>query len=205
MQLFRYLPLAGALLLAATVAWRLWLQHYRYGSSGVFLFRPGSRAQIARDSMALVLLALLVGQAVVAAVWPESLPLSEADRRAMPAFRLALGTVLLFGGLLLLVSAQLNLGASWRIGIEEGARPGLVTGGLYRFCRNPIFLAMLVILTGYTLLLPTLLSAVLLAGAYVGLRQQIAAEEDYLLRTYGEEYREYARRTGRLLPGIGKK
>jgi protein-S-isoprenylcysteine O-methyltransferase Ste14 len=102
------------------------------------------------------------------------------------------------------VIAQLHLGASWRDGIEEGARPGLVTGGLYRYSRNPIFLALLVFLAGYTLLLPTLLSALMLAGAYVGVRQQIAAEEAYLARAYGAEYREYARRVGRLVPGLGK-
>ena len=88
--------------------------------------------------------------------------------------------MLLFVAFGLLVIAQLNLGASWRVGIEEGARPGLITGGL------------------------SVLSALMLAGAYVGVRQQIAAEEDYLARTYGAEYREYARRVGRLVPGIGK-
>lgn len=201
----RYLPLVGVSLLVAIVfGWRPWLQHRRHGNWGILLFRSESTAQKVRDSMAVVLFVLLVGQAVVAARWPQALPLSEADWRSVSGIRHALGAVLLFGGLLLLVAAQLNLGASWRIGIEESARPGLVTGGLYRFCRNPIFLALLLILAGYTLLLPTLLSALMLAGACVAIRQQIAEEESYLLRTYGQEYREYARRVGRLLPGIGK-
>jgi putative ABC transport system substrate-binding protein len=203
--ILRYLPLVGvSLLLAIAFAWRPWLQHRRHGHWGILLFRSESRAQNARDAMAFVLFAVLIAQAVIAARWPEALPLSEADRRSTPAIGHAIGAVLLFGGLILLVAAQLKLGASWRIGIEEGARPGLVTGGLYRVCRNPIFLALLVILAGYTLLLPTLLSALMLAGAYLAIRQQIAAEESYLLRTYGEEYRDYARRVGRLLPGIGK-
>ena len=41
---------------------------------------------------------------------------------------------------------------------EDAARPDSVTGGLYRFCRNPIFLALLVVIAGYTLMLPTVLS-----------------------------------------------
>ena len=105
---------------------------------------------------------------------------------------------------MLLVMAQLNLGASWRIGIEEGASPGLVTNGLYRFCRNPIFLAILTILTGYTLLLPTRLSLILLLGAFIGIRQQVLAEEAYPARAYGDAYREYARNVGRFLPGVGR-
>jgi protein-S-isoprenylcysteine O-methyltransferase Ste14 len=49
-----------------------------------------------------------------------------------------------------------------------------------------------------------MLSALILAGACLAIRQQIAEEESYLLRAYGEQYRQYARRVGRLLPGIGK-
>jgi len=105
----------------------------------------------------------------------------------------------------LMVTAQLGLGASWRIGIEEGARPGLVTDGLYRYSRNPIYLAFFITMLGFTLLIPTGLSLALLAGTYFGTRRQIAAEEDYLERTYGEAYRAYARRVGRFVPGIGRR
>jgi protein-S-isoprenylcysteine O-methyltransferase Ste14 len=112
--------------------------------------------------------------------------------------------VLLFGGIVLLVIAQLNLGASWRIGIEEGSSPGLVMSGFYRFCRNPIFFAILIMLTGYTLLLPTRLSLALLVGAFIGIRQQVLTEEAHLRRTYGDVYRGYAHRVGRFEPGIGR-
>ena len=204
MQLSRYLPLVGILVLVAIVfLWRPWLQRRRHGTWGIVVFR-GGLAQKARDAMLFILPVLLIGQAVVAARWPDALALAEADRREAPLVRIVLGALLLFGGLLLQAAAMLGLGASWRIGIDEGAKPGLVTGGLYRFSRNPIFLALIAALAGYTLLLPTLLSALILAGACVAIRQQIAEEESYLLRTYGEPYREYARRVGRLLPGIGK-
>jgi protein-S-isoprenylcysteine O-methyltransferase Ste14 len=197
---WRLLPLIGvALLVAIPFGWRSWLQRRRHGTRGVFLFRSKERGQMLRDGLLLLVLLLLAGQAVVAVAWPDAL-------RAVvvaPWLRWA-GAALLSGGLILLVAAQLNLGASWRIGIEEGAKPGLVERGLYRFCRNPIFLALLIAITGYTALLPTLLSLILLAGQFVGMRLQIAAEEAYLLRTYGEGYRSYARRVGRLLPWLGR-
>lgn len=201
----RWVPLAGVvLLLGLALGWRPWLQRRRYGASGVLLFRSGNAAQKLRDGLGLLFFALLLGQAIVAAAWPEALPLSQADRRSTAGVRHGAGAVLLFGGLVLLVAAQLNLGASWRVGIEEAARPGLVTHGLYRFCRNPIFLAMLVIIAGYTLLLPTLLSLGILLGACLAIRQQALAEEAYLERAYGDDFRRYARRVGRFLPGIGK-
>jgi protein-S-isoprenylcysteine O-methyltransferase Ste14 len=154
--------------------------------------------------LGVVLFICLIGQAIVAAGRPDSL--SPLDATYQPAARIwqMTGAAFLFGGIVLLIIAQLQLGASWRIGIEEGESPGLVTSGFYRFCRNPIFLAILITLTGYTLLLPTRLSLALLFGAFIGVRQQVLAEEAYLLGTYGNAYREYARRVGRFLPGVGR-
>ncbi len=201
----RWLPLGGVLAtLAIAFLWRPWLQWRRYGSHGILLFRAGGAAQRVRDAFAVALFVLLLAQSLVAALAPESLPLAQADRRAQAAARLGLGALLMLAGLALLAAAQLELGASWRIGIDESARPGLVTSGLYALTRNPIFLALLVIIAGYVLLIPTLLSAAMFAGACVGTRRQIAAEEAYLLRTYGGQYRAYARRVGGLVPGIGK-
>ena len=157
-----------------------------------------------RDGLALVLFVLLLGQAIVAAASPESSFLAGTNHGPTREILQVAGAVLMFGGIALLVAAQLNLGASWRIGIDVEAKPGLVTRGLYRFCRHPIYLALLVILAGYALLLPTLLSLALLLGTYVGNRLQISAEEAYLLHTYGTAYRNYAQRVGRFLPGIGK-
>ena len=201
----RWLPLGGVLAtLAIVFLWRPWLQRRRYGSAGILLFRTGGTAQRVRDAFAVALFVLLLAQSLLAALAPESLPLAQADRRAQATARLALGVLLMLAGLVVLVAAQLELGASWRIGIDQSARPGLVTSGLYACSRNPIFLALLMIVAGYMLLIPTVLSAALLAGAWVGTHWQIAAEEVYLLRTYGGRYRVYARRVGRLVPGIGR-
>jgi len=198
------LPLIGIVVFLGVVCcWRPWLQFRRYGSSGVLFFRSGDWRQKVRDALGAVLVVCLVGQGIAAAGWPESL--SPVRVIYHPAARIwhVIGTLSLFGGLLLLILAQLHLGASWRIGIDEGTRPDLVTSGLYRFCRNPIFLAILITLTGYTVLVPTRLSLALLLGAFIGIRQQILTEEAYLLRTHGNGYREYAGRVGRFLPGIG--
>jgi protein-S-isoprenylcysteine O-methyltransferase Ste14 len=167
------------------------------------LFRSGGVGQKLRDVLAIVLFGLAFQQGIVAAVRPRRVSLlSVGDQFTQRVVQIA-GLLLLFGGPVLLVAAQLHLGASWRIGIDEKAKPGLVTNGPYRFSRHPIFLAMLITFSGYTLLLPTWLSVALLAGVYFGVRLQISVEEAYLLRTYGDGYREYAHHVGRLLPGIG--
>src|SRR4051794_24459302 len=152
----RFLPLAGVLLFFSLgFVGRAWLQFRRHGRAGILLFRSTRWEQRFRDALFVVLLAVTMTQAVAAAVAPETL--SGFYLLAPPAGGLGLGAgaLLLFGGTALMVVAQLHLGASWRIGIEEGARPGLVTDGLYRVSRNPIFLGMFLTLAGLVVLQPT--------------------------------------------------
>lgn len=203
-MLLRLLPLIGATLFVGSICWRTWLHARRYGSSGIVLFRSWRKGQNIRDGLLLVLVLLVLGQAVVAAVRPDSIVALGMISGWAGALRQTVGAAVLCGGVILMILGQIQLGSSWRIGIEEGARPGLVTTGLYSFCRNPIFLGMLVTLTGYTLLLPTWLSLVMLVGTFIGNRQQVMAEEAYLLRAYGDDYRAYARQVGRFLPGAGR-
>jgi protein-S-isoprenylcysteine O-methyltransferase Ste14 len=202
---WRSLPLAGVLLivLIATCI-RPWLQYRRHGTFGLLLFRSGRLAQNVRDLLLLVLVAVLIGQAVAHVSGPRALRFLVGGPNAPHGLLQVAGAALMFGGIALLAAAQLNLGASWRMGIKEGEAPGLVVGGLYRLCRHPIYLGLLTAIGGYAAMLPTALSLALLAVAYVGVRAQAAAEEAYLVRTYGDAYHAYARRTGRLLPGLGR-
>jgi len=203
--IWRLLPLTGFVLFVTLgFGWRTWLQMRRHGSSGVVLFRSGRLAQHLREALFLVLVAAIAVEVVMAAVAPAALPaLGTVPDPVAAALRFT-GAVLVLVATVVMVLAQLDLGASWRIGIEEAARPGLVTDGLYRFSRNPIYVCMLAALVGFALLLPNWLSLVLVVGGVAGVRQQVGEEEVYLTRSYGEAYRSYARRVGRFLPGIGR-
>jgi protein-S-isoprenylcysteine O-methyltransferase Ste14 len=199
----RWLPVGGlALFVGVGVVWRSWLQWRRYGTLGFALFRSGRWLGHARDSASLVLVTLLGAQAIAAAIDPTFLD----GIRVIPSHgaTTALGALLMLAGTGAMAAAQLDLGASWRIGIEPGARPGLVTGGIYRFCRNPIFLCMLVALLGFLLLLPTTLCLLAVAGTFFGIRQQVREEEQYLQQTYGRQYAAYASNVGRFVPGVGR-
>ena len=184
--------------------WRTWVQLRRYGSSGIVLFRSGRPGQHLREALFVVLAVALLAEAALAAVAPRRLPGLVPLAPATAAVLRATGTVMVLGATALMLAAQLDLGASWRVGIDEGARPGLVTGGLYRYSRNPIYVAMLAALLGFALLLPSWISLGLLIGAGLGIRRHVRDEETYLARTYGEEYRRYAARVGRFVPGVGR-
>ena len=184
--------------------WRTWVQLRRYGSSGIVLFRSGRPGQHLREALFVVLAVALLAEAALAAVAPRRLPGLVPLAPATAAVLRATGAVMVLGATALMLAAQLDLGASWRVGIDEGARPGLVTGGLYRYSRNPIYVAMLTALLGFALLLPSWISLGLLIGAGLGIRRHVRDEEAYLARTYGEEYRRYAARVGRFVPGVGR-
>ena len=116
-----------------------------------------------------------------------------------------LGIVLATAGGLAVFGAQLGMGASWRIGVSDDQATDLVTGGWFSLVRNPIYTAMLVGWTGFALIVPTWLGIAAVAVIAVGLELQVrAVEEPYLVRAHGEEYRDYASRVGRFVPGIGR-
>lgn len=76
----------------------------------------------------------------------------------------------------------------------------LVVGGLYRFSRNPMYLGLLLILSGAALWFGALANLVVLIGfvAYIT-AFQIKPEEEFLTEIFGEEYRAYQRQVRRWL------
>jgi protein-S-isoprenylcysteine O-methyltransferase Ste14 len=107
----------------------------------------------------------------------------------------AAGAVLLIAGAFVLVSAFVRF-VTEGLGTPAPVAPTgrLVVGGLYRFVRNPMYLAVLAAIAGQALLFvqPTLL----LYGAAVAVAFVVFVrfyEEPTLQRTFGDEYEEYRR------------
>jgi protein-S-isoprenylcysteine O-methyltransferase Ste14 len=98
-------------------------------------------------------------------------------------------TVMLIGSAVIL-AAQVQMGASWRIGLDQ-ERTGLVTAGLFAWSRNPTFLGMVTVLLGAFLAAPTAVTAIVLAAAWVTFSVQIRLEEEHLLRMHGPTYARY--------------
>jgi protein-S-isoprenylcysteine O-methyltransferase Ste14 len=74
----------------------------------------------------------------------------------------------------------------------------LITGGVYRFTRNPMYLGLVVFLFGVTAAAgsPAFLAATLAMFVYFN-AYAIPCEESYLTRTFGEDYRAYCARVRR--------
>ena len=117
----------------------------------------------------------------------------------------ALGLVLFSAGFVGTLLAQVWMGTSWRVGVDQEEKTEIVVRGPFALVRNPIFSSMVPAFLGLALLVP---NAVAVAGfaAFV-LAQELQVrfvEEPYLLRAHGTDYAAYASRVGRFVPGIGR-
>jgi protein-S-isoprenylcysteine O-methyltransferase Ste14 len=102
-------------------------------------------------------------------------------------------------------AAQMAMGTSWRIGVDESERTELVTGGVFTLCRNPIYTFMVIAWLGLALIVPTWLSLASIPLAIVAFEVQVRlVEEPHLLRVHGEPYRAWASRVGRFVPRLGR-
>lgn len=67
---------------------------------------------------------------------------------------LIIGLILIHLSLLWISVAQYQMSNSWRIGIDENNKTKLITKGLFSYSRNPIFLGMIISVTGMFFILP---------------------------------------------------
>lgn len=111
----------------------------------------------------------------------------------------ATGVILLILALIWVLIAQAQMGTAWRIGIDEENKTELVTRGVFRFSRNPIFLGMRASLFGFFLVMPNALTLALWLLGDVAIQMQVFLEEDYLLQQHGATYQQYQAATPRYL------
>jgi protein-S-isoprenylcysteine O-methyltransferase Ste14 len=179
---------------------RCWMQWRRTGSTG-----------FQRISRGVSLLGLVGGVGFIVAmlgglvapllqVFGVVSPLHILDHRWVNVAGFALAVC----GLAATLYTQLDMGDSWRIGVDTSETTTLVRTGTFRLVRNPIFAAMVVFTLGETLLAPNPVAiavfAIFLAAVEVSVR---TVEEPYLLDIHGDDYRDYTGSVGRFVPGIG--
>lgn len=197
MSLYAALPVLAAITLVLAIVvplLRTWIME------GVFaLVRPTEPLQrFVHGVFAATLLGYGVFTVALAALGADPL---GVYRVSAPTKGVGLGIAGV--GLLIVVLAQAQMGRSWRIGIERERTP-LVTHGLFRISRNPIYLGLLVVVLGVAVVAPsgwTIVGAVLV---YVQVGVQARAEEQHLIGVHGNMYVDWGRRVGRFVPLVGR-
>jgi len=105
--------------------------------------------------------------------------------------------------LALFYASHRQLGRNWSVTLEIRDKHRLVTDGVYRYVRHPMYSSFWLWAIAQSLLLPNWVAG--LSGIVgVGLLYfaRVGAEEAMMEKCFGDEYRSYAARTGRVLPHI---
>lgn len=86
--------------------------------------------------------------------------------------------------------ATIDMKNNWRVGIPE-EKTSIVTNGIYQYSRNPAFVGFDLLYISILLLFFNVPLLIISAWAMIMLHIQILQEEEWLKRTFGEEYEVY--------------
>src|SRR5689334_570112 len=79
----------------------------------------------------------------------------------------------------------------------------IIQGGIFAHVRNPLYLGNLLIISGFVVVANNLWWYLLVLPGFVFVYYAIViAEEEFLSRTFGDEYADYCRRVARFVPGL---
>lgn len=119
----------------------------------------------------------------------------------------AAGLRLALAGVLLLAGAGFGIAGAWVLGrnrtIFPRPNPGsrLVTGGVYRWVRHPLYASLMCLAFAWALYWSSWPTALAAMGLTVFLRAK-AAREEVWLREHFPGYADYAGRVRRFFPGV---
>ena len=154
---------------------------------------PVARSQKGR--LEIVLLTIAWASFFLTLIWIATPVVDFADYPLHP-IPLATGTLCLVVGLWLFHRSHADLGTNWSITLEVQEKHQLVTHGVYRWVRHPMYLALLIYSAGQALVVPNWL-----AGPSYGLAMilflafRMGREERMMLEEFGTNYESFMART----------
>ena len=159
-------------------------------------------ARSRRGRLEIALLALAWIAFFVPLIWVAAPVFAFADYPLRPIPFIA-GIICLALGLWLFYRSHADLGPNWSITLEVREKHQLVTRGIYRRVRHPMYLAILLYSLGQALALPNWLAGPAYGLAFVLLfALRVGPEERMMREEFGPDYEAYMARTKRLVPGV---
>ena len=139
---------------------------------------------------------------LVPLLWVASPAFSFADYPLRPT-PLVAGIVCLSAGLWLFYRAHADLGSFWSITLEVRENHRLISQGVYRRVRHPMYSALFLYSVGQALALPNWVAGPSYLVAFgILFVCRIRAEEQMMVDTFGDEYVTYKAKTKRIFPGV---
>lgn len=155
-----------------------------------------------RGALEFMLLVIAWAAFFVPLIWIATSALAFADYPLHPV-PLVAGSVMLIVGLWLFHRSHADLGTNWSISLELREEHQLITQGVYRRVRHPMYSALLVYSVGQALVLPNWLAGPsYLVAMLLIIALRMRPEERMMLDKFGGEYENYRATTKRLIPGV---
>ncbi|MBN1215813.1 MAG: isoprenylcysteine carboxylmethyltransferase family protein [Candidatus Lokiarchaeota archaeon] len=101
--------------------------------------------------------------------------------------------------LIIMWSAIITMGKSWRVGMDVNNSNKLITQGIFKISRNPIFLGLDGIVISLFIVQPNLIFLGFCLITIVSIHFQILREEEFLLNIFKEDYKNYFKETPRYI------
>ena len=189
--------LAKAAVVMIMVGW--YVIRFRYARRS----RRTPVARSARGRLETVLLTIsLTGLGIVPFVYVATGFPAFADYAFRPALAW-LGLVFAIASLVMFRLTHRALGRNWSISLELRQNHRLITQGVYRHMRHPMYTAFWLWAVAQALLLPNWFAGFAgIAGFAALFFGRIAREERMMTESFGDEYRAYIQRTYRIIPGL---
>jgi len=114
-----------------------------------------------------------------------------------------IGIIFLIIGGIIMVTSRIQLGRYGTPVVHTGEEHKLVTKGLYKIVRHPMYFGAILMMLGPYIAFRSLFVLIATVISYIPLmRARIKIEEETLIGTFGEEYKKYIRQTKKLIPFI---
>lgn len=119
----------------------------------------------------------------------------------LPMFVRWSGAAVMAASLWLFWRSHVDLGQNWSVSLEIRENHELVTTGVYRRVRHPMYASIWLWAIAQGMLLPNWLAGWSVVPVFAAMYFiRTPREERLMLNVFGDEYRRYSRQTGRLFP-----
>jgi protein-S-isoprenylcysteine O-methyltransferase Ste14 len=113
------------------------------------------------------------------------------------------GAAIMAASLLLFYQVHKELGRNWSDSLQVRETHSLVTHGLYRYVRHPMYSAFFMWGLAQLFLLPNWIAGPAgLIGFAILFGFRVNHEERMMVEAFGDQYRDYMRRTARIVPWL---
>jgi protein-S-isoprenylcysteine O-methyltransferase Ste14 len=133
-------------------------------------------------------------------------PLLNFADYTLPLFVQPVGALIMVAALWLFWRSHVDLGLNWSVSLELRRGHELVTHGVYRRIRHPMYASIWLWAIAQGLLLENWLAGWSVLPAFAAMYfLRTPREEQLMCEQFGDDYRRYMRNTGRIIPRWGRR